>query len=61
VGVLDLIIDYWHAVQSELPRVAGQLGASYAIPVIYVPFLMITHLLAFYLLVRPYRQVHAQA
>jgi hypothetical protein len=61
VGVLDLIIDYWHAVQSELPRVAGQLGASYAIPVIYVPFLMITHLLAFYLLARPPRQVHAEA
>jgi len=29
------------------------LGAAYAIPVIYVPALMITHVAAFYLLVRP--------
>jgi hypothetical protein len=29
---------------------AGQLGAAYAIPVIYVPALMISHVLAFYLL-----------
>jgi len=28
------------------------LGAAYAIPVIYVPLLMITHCAAFYLLVR---------
>jgi len=33
--------------------VAGQLGAAYAIPVIYVPLLMITHVTAFYLLLRP--------
>jgi hypothetical protein len=36
--------------QKEL---AGQLGATYAIPVIYVPVLMITHVVAFYLLLRP--------
>jgi hypothetical protein len=29
------------------------LGATYAIPIIYVPLLMITHIVAFYLLVRP--------
>jgi hypothetical protein len=29
---------------------AGQLGATYAIPIIYVPVLMITHVIAFYLL-----------
>jgi hypothetical protein len=29
------------------------LGAAYAIPIIYVPLLMITHLAAFRLLVRP--------
>jgi len=29
------------------------LGATYAIPVIYVPALMITHVVAFYLLLRP--------
>ena len=27
---------------------AGQLGAAYAIPIIYVPLLMITHFVAFY-------------
>jgi hypothetical protein len=32
---------------------AGQLGATYAIPIIYVPVLMITHVAAFYLLLRP--------
>jgi hypothetical protein len=32
---------------------AGELGAAYAIPIIYVPLLMITHFAAFYLLVRP--------
>ena len=31
---------------------AGQLGATYAIPIIYVPVLMITHVVAFYLLLR---------
>jgi hypothetical protein len=29
------------------------LGATYAIPIIYVPLLMITHVVAFYLLMRP--------
>jgi hypothetical protein len=29
---------------------AGQFGAAYAIPIIYVPLLMITHVVAFYLL-----------
>jgi hypothetical protein len=32
---------------------AGELGAAYAIPIIYVPLLMITHIAAFYMLVRP--------
>ena len=32
---------------------AGQLGATYVIPIIYVPVLMITHVAAFYLLLRP--------
>jgi hypothetical protein len=35
-----------------LPYVAGQLGATYVIPIIYVPLLMITHFVAFYWLVR---------
>jgi len=50
VGVVDLILDYYHATQVGLPALAGQLGATYAIPIIYVPSLMITHVVAFYLL-----------
>ncbi|HET9365865.1 MAG TPA: hypothetical protein VFP71_12720 [Candidatus Angelobacter sp.] len=52
VGAVDLILDYYHAIQSGLPAIAGQLGAGYVIPVIYVPLLMITHVAAFYLLLR---------
>ncbi len=52
VGVVDLILDYYHATQVGLPALAGQLGAGYAIPVLYVPLLMITHIAAFYLLLR---------
>ena len=53
VGVTDLIVDYYHAIQLDLPAIAGQLGATYAIPIIYVPLLMITHVVSFYLLLRP--------
>jgi hypothetical protein len=53
VGTVDLIMNYYHAVKVGLPEVAGQLGAAYVIPIIYVPMLMITHVLAFYWLVRP--------
>src|SRR6266704_6963620 len=42
VGVIDLILDYYHAVRDGLPALAGQLGATYAIPIIYVPTLIIT-------------------
>ena len=52
VGAADLLLNYFHAVQADLPAVAGELGAAYAIPIIYVPLLMITHIAAFYLLVR---------
>jgi len=31
---------------------AGELGATHAIPIVYVPLLMITHVAAFYLLLR---------
>jgi hypothetical protein len=60
VGAADIILDYYHANQVDLPALAGELGAVYAIPIIYVPLLMITHLVAFYLLVRsPGRQAAA--
>jgi nicotinamide riboside transporter PnuC len=52
VGVIDLILDYYHAVRVGLPAMAGQLGATYVIPIIYVPLLMITHVVALYWLVR---------
>jgi len=53
VGTVDLIVDYYHAIQVNLPAHAEELGATYAIPIIYVPLLMITHIAAFYFLVRP--------
>ena len=49
VGTADLILDYYHAIRVGLPAVAG---AAYVIPVIYVPALMISHVIAFYLLTR---------
>jgi hypothetical protein len=52
-GATDIIVDYHHAIQVGLPAMARQLGATYAIPIIYVPLLMITHVVAIYLLVRP--------
>ena len=53
VGAADIILDYYHALKLGLPALAGQLGAAYAIPIIYVPVLMITHFVALYWLVRP--------
>jgi len=52
MGTADILIDYYHAVQAGLPAMAGQLGSTYVIPVIYVPLLMITHAVALYWLVR---------
>ena len=53
VGTVDLVVDYYHAIQVDLPAHAEWLGATYAIPIIYVPLLMITHIAAFYFLARP--------
>ena len=52
VGAVDIIVDYYHGIQLGLPALAGELGAGYPIPIIYVPLLMITHVVAFYLLAR---------
>jgi len=52
VGLADLVLDYYHAIETGLPAKAGALGAAYAIPIIYVPLLLITHFAAFYLLLR---------
>src|SRR5262249_46295747 len=43
VGAADIIIDYYHGIQLDLATLAGELGATYAIPIVYVPALMITH------------------
>ena len=51
-GMTDILVDYYHGNQLGLPALAGELGAAYIIPIIYVPALMITHFTAFYLLVR---------
>jgi hypothetical protein len=53
VGIADLLIDYYDAIMAGLPANAGELGSLYAIPIIYVPILMITHVVALYWLVRP--------
>ena len=41
------------AIRIDLPSAAGQLGAAYAIPMLYVPTLFWTHLIALWLLLRP--------
>ena len=53
VGMADILIDYYHATVINLPAMAGELGATYWIPILYVPVLMITHVVALYWLVRP--------
>jgi hypothetical protein len=51
-GFVDLVAAYFHAVLAGLPDVAGQLGGAYAVVIVYVPLLMITHLAAFWLMAR---------
>ena len=52
VGIVDIVVDYYHGIEIGLAELAGELGATYAIPIIYVPLLTITHVAAFYLLAR---------
>ncbi len=52
VGAVDILVDYYHGVQSGLANLAGELGVGYAIVMIYVPLLTITHVAAFYLMAR---------
>jgi hypothetical protein len=61
VGAVDIIVDYYHGNQLGLAPLAGELGPSYWIPIIYVPLLMITHIAAFYLLLRSARIAGGQA
>jgi hypothetical protein len=53
VGITDLVAAYAHAIEAGVPQHPGQMGAAYAIPIIYVPLLMITHCVALYWLARP--------
>ena len=52
VGFADLVIAYAHAIQNGVPEAPGELGAAYAIPILYVPLLMITHVAALRLAMR---------
>lgn len=54
VGTADLLVNYYHGAEFGLPEQAGELAATYWIPILYVPALMITHVMAFYLLLRPH-------
>jgi hypothetical protein len=57
VGAIDIIVDYYHGATLGLPALSGELGATYAIVIVYVPILMITHFISFYLLLRRQSEV----
>ena len=61
VGLGDLVIDTMNASRLGLPNVAGELGAGYAIPMLYVPALFWTHIVAFALMLRSARKPAAAA
>jgi hypothetical protein len=48
---------FYHGVTLGLPGLSGELGATYAIVIVYVPILMITHFISFYLLLRRQSEV----
>ena len=50
-GAADIFNAFYQANHAGLT--AGQLGATYFIPTLIVPLLMIMHVMAFYLLLRP--------
>jgi hypothetical protein len=52
VGATDILVDYYHGVRLALPPASGDLGSTYAIVIIYVPLLMITHIISLYLMLR---------
>ena len=51
VGTIDILVDYYHGVRLGLPPLSGELSATYAIVIVYVPLLMITHFISFYFLI----------
>jgi len=64
VGAFGLVLTYYHAVQVNMPAIAGEFGAAFVIPVLYMPIQTITHVAAFYLLLRrrypPRRALHEE-
>jgi hypothetical protein len=56
VGIYDLTSAYVHGNAFGLAPAAGQLGAAYFIPIVYVPLLMLTHFAAFSLMVHNRRR-----
>jgi hypothetical protein len=52
VGLLDIIIDYFHAIENGVPAAAGQLGATFFIVTLLVPLLVITNIYSLYSLAR---------
>lgn len=52
VGVVDILVDYYHGVKYGLGALSGDLGGAYPIVTIYVPLLIITHFVAFRLMLR---------
>ena len=57
VGTADLLNAYYQGAGLSLPETPGLLGAAYFIPVFGVPLLLVTHVLAFRLLIR--KESHA--
>lgn len=56
-GSADLVNAFYQANASAL--MAGQLGATYFIPTVFVPLLLVTHGLAFRILLRSQNEPHA--
>ena len=52
-GTADLLFAFYLGSRISLPDTPGLLGATFFILTAYVPLLMITHVVAFYLLLRP--------
>ena len=50
VGTLDLIEAFYNAIRLGIPQNPGLLGAGYFIPTVYVPLILLTHGLIFWLL-----------
>ncbi len=55
-GTVDILVDYYHGATLKLAANSGELGGTYPIVILYVPLLMITHFISFYLLLRGRRE-----